>query len=84
MFTCWTGKKFAGAWTDKEAALRYAAPRGFTIVAVDLSQSLDSEVAAMAATIQRELEEKRARLAEAPKVSLQAVSIESNAKSTIH
>ena len=78
MFTAWTGKKFVGAWTDQDTALRYAASRNLVLVEVDLSQAIDTT--AMADTIARERAENIERNKDKPRVSLKAVSVESSSR----
>jgi hypothetical protein len=82
MFTAWTGKKFVGAWTDKDKALRYAASRGFVLLEVDLSQDIDTT--AMTETLLRERAEKIARNKDKPKVKLRSVSVESSSQGKLH
>ena len=82
MFTAWTGKKFIGAWTNKDTALRYAATNNFVLVEVDLSQGIDTTV--MAETLIRERAEQIARNKDKPRVSLYAVSVESSSDGKIH
>lgn len=82
MFTAWTGKKFIGAFTNRDKALRYAASRGFVLVEVDLSQCIDT--AAMTETIAREHAEKIARNKGKPRVNMKAISVESSAQGKFH
>jgi len=82
MFTAWTGKKFVGAWTNQDKALRYAASHGVVLVEVDLSQGIDTT--AMKEALIRERAEKIARNKDKPRVDLKAVSVESSSRGRLN
>ena len=82
MFTAWTGKKFIGAFANRDKALRYAARHGFILVEVDMSQCIDTT--AMTETLLRERAEKIARNKDKPRVSLKSVSVESSSQGKFH